>query len=567
MSDPRIQLTKLNFESGLSVDLANSRVVVIVGPNNSGKSQSLRDIPAFAIQGTAGVSIRSCELERIGSEDDLRHWIEENWTRVGGSDSNPQLTHGLSTLHTSETLNCWREDQALGPIARYFIASLSTMDRLRAANPVEAIDVVKGSLSKPIHALYLSGELEEKVSEIFRVAFGEDLVLHRGGGKTWPLHVGTRPDGERFSVDYLRGVSDLPSLEDQGDGMRAFAGVLLSVVVGTPSAILIDEPEAFLHPPQATLLAASIAEHAPDTCQVILATHSQDILKGLLDKHAADTTIIRLSVDNGVRGAMKLASDDVAALWGDTLLKYSNVLSGLFYETVVVCESESDCKFYAAVLDAMEGEQSSRVLFLPAGGKNKIPKVVAALSTVGVDTRVVADFDVLNMKETVQEILEALGSSNDGLVDAADSVDKAIRQKRPQLNASEFKDQVIKVVEAIEDKVSDDHLKHLRELSKKTSPWKEAKEVGVAAVPRGDQSRNCEKLLEDLSDAGLHVVPVGELESFCRTIPGHGAAWATEAVRMDLANSAALEPLRSFVKRVVEPRAPKIESETEGIPA
>ncbi|MEV0989569.1 hypothetical protein [Streptomyces sp. NPDC049949] len=32
-------------------------------------------------------------------------------------------------------------------------------------------------------------------------------------------------------------------------------------------------------------------------------------------------------------------------------LRYSNIISGLFHDGVVLCESEGDCQFYAASFD------------------------------------------------------------------------------------------------------------------------------------------------------------------------------------------------------------------------
>ena len=48
-------------------------------------------------------------------------------------------------------------------------------------------------------------------------------------------------------------------LKRQGDGMRSFASVVLHLLATvTPSILMLDEPEAFLHPPQARLLGTSL---------------------------------------------------------------------------------------------------------------------------------------------------------------------------------------------------------------------------------------------------------------------------------------------------------------------
>ena len=77
----------------------------------------------------------------------------------------------------------------------------------------------------------------------------------------------------RPTKDYLGQLRKLPKLEDQGDGVRNYMGLILNMLAGHHDIILIDEPEAFLHPPQARLLARILAERASKQ-QLFLATHS-----------------------------------------------------------------------------------------------------------------------------------------------------------------------------------------------------------------------------------------------------------------------------------------------------
>jgi hypothetical protein len=44
-----------------------------------------------------------------------------------------------------------------------------------------------------------------------------------------------------------------------------------------------------------------------------------------------------------------------------------------------------------------------------------------------------------------------------------------------------------------------------------------------------------------LRAAGLHVVEVGELEGFVRTVGGHGPRWVNEVLKRDLASDPELE--------------------------
>ncbi len=52
-------------------------------------------------------------------------------------------------------------------------------------------------------------------------------------------------------------------MQDQGDGVKSFIGILISVMAAPFFFLLIDEPDAFLHPPQALLMGAMLAELKP----------------------------------------------------------------------------------------------------------------------------------------------------------------------------------------------------------------------------------------------------------------------------------------------------------------
>jgi hypothetical protein len=145
-----------------------------------------------------------------------------------------------------------RASNVLGGLTRWFCHLLLADERLQICNPPKNIALAHDNPSHPIHFLLRDDKLEARLSAKFRKAFGVDLVVHRNAGNQVPLHVGERPTplpGEdRVSMSYIERLEKLPALHTQGDGMRGFAGVLLVTSIGHESIMLIDEPEAFLHP-------------------------------------------------------------------------------------------------------------------------------------------------------------------------------------------------------------------------------------------------------------------------------------------------------------------------------
>jgi predicted ATPase len=117
----------------------------------------------------------------------------------------------------------------------------------------------------------------------------------------------------------------------QGHGVRSFVGLYLTLATLPYPIVVVDEPEAFLHPPQARALGLEIARlSARNNTQVILATHSLDLLKGILDYNVATATVIRLTRDGDQNSVSHLSAELINELWADPLLRFSGALDGLF---------------------------------------------------------------------------------------------------------------------------------------------------------------------------------------------------------------------------------------------
>jgi hypothetical protein len=192
----------------------------------------------------------------------------------------------------------------------------------------------------PIHILYKSEDIESTFSNYFRQAFGMDLIVHRGAGSIIPLYVGEKPIPEqgkdRSSWSYFEKLQKLDPLQIQGAGMRSFVGVLLSAFISERSILIIDEPEDFLHPPQARLMGKMLVQNLPSGRQLFLATHSEDFLKGLLDASNDNLNIIRIKREGAINKVSTLSSADIKNIWSDPLLRHSNILSGLFHSQVII---------------------------------------------------------------------------------------------------------------------------------------------------------------------------------------------------------------------------------------
>lgn len=349
----------------------------------------------------------------------------------------------------------------------------------------------------PLARLYRDGELEERLSDLSETTFGFPLTLDRVNGNV-RLLVGQPavdpPPINRPTHEYAEAVAGLLPLESQGDGVKSFVGLALHAMAGNQPIMLIDEPEAFLHQAQARALGRWIAGEAQSRDrQAIVATHSRDIILGLLGV-GVDVTVLRLTRVGDDSHLRQLPPADLMGVWNDPILRYSNVLDGLFFKAVAICEADADCRFYGAVLDHLAASGASvlnpdDVLFVPSGGKGRVTNIANSLGALGVHTLAIVDFDVLKDRAKTKDIVESVGGS------WTEQANESYIQLANALNAN---DGVL---------------------------WGQVKTQGLSAVPAGPPSQAAADLLDELRIQKLLVVPVGELEGFDRTIGGKSSTW------------------------------------------
>jgi hypothetical protein len=406
--------------------------------------------------------------------------------------------------------------------------------------------------SHPLHRLYDDVDLEERLSTRFREAFGTDLVINWRGGSQIPVHVGSRPPrtatADRLSNEYCDAVRKLPLLSDQGDGMRSFASLLFVLELMQSSILLIDEPEAFLHPPQARRVGELIANARLNKRQVIVATHSTDVLRGILSTGHANTKIVRLSRAGG-QTTRVLAPSAIEQLWSDPILRFSNALDGLFHEATVLCESDADCRFYEAVAVAVE-QTPVDLHFAYTAGKDRLPIVQRALKALGVTVAVIADFDLLQQDKPLEELVDD-SAAWQSLSTLIRSVRSAVNGRAPTLSRSALSVEIVALLAAsTEATLSVVERQKIRDLMKGTSLWGMAKTLGKGFLS-GEPAMHAQKLLTELHRFGIYIVPIGELESFCRTVGNHGPRWVSEVLKRRLEDDPELAEAREFVAGVL----------------
>lgn len=558
----RIWISEITFSDGSTISILKDEIVVLVGPNNAGKSATLKEASKLLqTKNNPSKVIKKIKIEKDGDEAHLLSFLESISQKEFSGNPLPYYKGYKFNLYEGNVKNNWKNhSDGLSDLVSVFVNTLTTENRLTAANPAENIKLTSQPLQHSIHFLQKFDSLEAKFSDYFRQAFGTDLIVHRNAGNQVPLYVGEKPilkPGEdRVSESYLKELELLDLLHEQGDGMRSFVGVLLNSFISNHSILFIDEPEAFLHPPQARLLGKMIAKDLPSERQLFLATHSEHFLKGLLDANVSNLKIIRIQRDNAINKVSVLNSIDIKSIWNDSLLRHSNVLDGLFHSKVVICESDSDSRFFSAILSALydnTGNIAPDILFINCGGKHRIPTVIKALNKLNVPIQVVADFDVLNNISPLKEIFEDLGGVWTEVEADWQLVKKEIEQKRPEFLTEDVKEEISTILNSTTERIfPKPKISEIKTVLKKASPWTEAKNVGKAFIPSGNATQAFERIQDKFIAIGLLIPEVGELESFCKSIGNHGPKWVSDVLTKDLKTDKELEVARQFVSLLVK---------------
>ena len=289
---PSVFISKLEFSGGSSFVFKPNEKVILVGPNNSGKSQSLREVMAICQSGTKErtVVIAGIELQKSGSVDELSEFLKNE-----ADYQNQTYFHEDWQIHENH-VQFWGQPYLQHQVLLGFIRKIAADDRLKICEQQSSITPGEQK-SKPQHILYDDEVLMDKISKLFRQSFGKDLMFDFRGGRSLPIHVGelTKGNGviDRVGNSYVQAVRENPLLDKQGDGMKSYAGILFEAVVANRDITLIDEPEAFLHPPQMRRLGETLSSEVIG--QLVVATHSSDIMRGFLEGTRGNVRILAYS--------------------------------------------------------------------------------------------------------------------------------------------------------------------------------------------------------------------------------------------------------------------------------
>ena len=531
----RPNVSNMRLGDGRQIPLGGQSVLAVVGPNNSGKTHFLRSVVA-QLHGTT--------VDEVQPRGGLIEAIEVSWTDDGHTFDelrdrarNSFMEDALGNLqvHNGVTYpggNSFRPESIeslpgrtvdLGVYADLFVQFDDAVQRVGETEPKKL--ATPGGYEK-LSLVQRARESEVATGAIrhyFRGIFGSDVSYYdRGSGDIGFILASEVEDGAKVGgplTERTKGHMEAsPKLWLQGLGMRSVLGLLLRIFALDQPILILDEPEAFLHPPQSSALGAVLCEIARKyDRQIILSTHDRHILQGLTREGAHEVHIERLDQSDGTRTSVSVPVAALATARATSLVRFSPLLDALFTKVTVLVENETDAFFYSALLEEYARAENLRhrglspedFFYLGVGGKAALGRTAGLVRTLRASVLVIADFDLIFSLSDITTIVNEL---------AADS-----RPKLEQLYASFLG--AVDTFAAKESTGRNDVLKRL-------------KHEGLN-FDEEDIRTGAKNLLNALGRMGVFVCQVGELEDFDSDLKERvgKAEWVRSALANDVHKS------------------------------
>lgn len=569
------ELSNITLNDGSQIE--DRPLTLIIGPNNSGKSRLLKDILNRVTQFPTPqmVVLRNAEIKLPSSPKAFLNSYPHAFRMEVHQQSGMPVYKALGPLLTDEysasipdnqlDFDVFRENpqielpKGIGvrpfepTFGRFMVALLSAENRLLLTKTRHSLPPQRLSPSLMFN-LYESGTSTDiEISKTLSEAFEYEVMLDYSALESLCIRV-----APRFEVrdgDARRAREELKStavLDDQGDGLRSFTSVVTAMRVEKRPLWLVDEPEAFLHPPQAFKMGQYLAKEASATRRLIVSTHSVDVLRGVLNK-TTDVTVIRLTRDGKINRCKSLKPEQLKDIVNTPLLSSSRVLEGLFYSAAVVTEGDADNRFYHTISTRIR--EDADIHFVNAGNKQTVPRIVGLYKKLGVRCIGLADFDVINDSREFRNHLEELSVPPDEIKRIV-SLQSAVLDSTREAGGIDVESiqEMLRVLRSEVDSVLDPNSdagshENIRASSKKltglakriaelTNFFQKFKEVGARALTPEMQSV-FKELNAVCQKFGLFINPYGQLESMLTDCEiqytDDKRAWITEALRL-LAN-------------------------------
>ena len=164
-------------------------LTVFVGPNNTGKTQTLNDIESYYTNSTSDRPIiRSADIDIPSSLNELQRELNLNdhptmagQRVVQGLSSDlrsPQNPPSFNDSTVENWIRTGRSDNLLKSLGQFFIANIDASSRLSIASSTTSFDAQEGTPGNLVQSLYISeDDIIDSLQSAFQETFGMEIRL------------------------------------------------------------------------------------------------------------------------------------------------------------------------------------------------------------------------------------------------------------------------------------------------------------------------------------------------------------------------------------------------------
>lgn len=536
MDDYQFKINSISFKNGDSY--SPGKINIVIGANNSGKSQFLKEIRSTILGNTDGpngpyvydpnnVITDSIDLALPKNAEDLdgsyglsRHvvrgmngWRVRDYCNIGTQlspnggyahrslpcsfslqdDWHTCLKHLLQPIETDYPLDeKERQRQILQFLGPMFVDYAGTEDRLLLSIGEPARGVRDDSYNTLSGALDVD-ETCSTISETVKRLFHKDIALDNTTSRQSVVPVVSEDfSGYRNSHNSsvkLTYMQNATQLRNEGDGFRSYVTILLTVMGASKPILLVDEPEAFLHPTYALELGKQLGTMLAESGALqnaFISTHSSYFLQGILDSAGSEVSLIRLK-RNGDESTFNIVENDEIDKLKNRSDYSPQYIDALFSKEAILVEAPRDAIVYSALCDKIS--EIDNPIFVSTNGKDAFKNLKKFYKATGLPCKCVCDFDMINDHDKFKNLMKAFSVNSEirqRALFAADSLKKTYRELAVQEASDE---------------------KEITSLIKKRY-----KTDVFSGIPDSIRQACCESL-RDLVRFGIYVLTTGELES------------------------------------------------------
>ncbi|TAL14782.1 hypothetical protein EPN95_01740 [Patescibacteria group bacterium] len=436
--------------NGVTVPLSN--LVIIVGPNGSGKTTFLTELQYQYIHSTptSSVSNGSQNWQNLLSgnfldttEAEWRKWNNDlkkitDAPMMNGSNGSYSIVGNLS----HETKGNWFDDTDKHNLENAFTRPISLDDlHIRfgvafksqqayhgtienrlwiSGNGSGSINYRYSSQLKVAPYLAINKSVLTTLNRSMRTLFNKQFFVESNNYPSYVLDIG--PAGlkgakkgsfstegflksKKYYTDW-KDANHILDISQEGHGVKAASELLYALENKTKKINFLDEPELHLYPATKYSLGKIISTYSARTKQILLVTHDAEMLRGLVYS-SKNATVLRIN-----------SNHELSYVSASTIGKAysSDILQGAFQDGVVIVEGIKDKYVYSNAFSEKHMSDDQAIQVVSMYGKGSLSVPIPFYESLKIKNAVIADFDIIfpeNDKSTsrkhVIEILQNKG--------------------------------------------------------------------------------------------------------------------------------------------------------------